>query len=250
MAKFGLIIVGDEILSGRRVDQHLPRVIAMLGERGLLLSWVKIIGDDKAVLDDTLKQSFASDDIVFSTGGIGATPDDMTREAAARALGVAVERHPEGVKILEKFASDRGRTLAEHQYKLVEFPAGAQLIHNPINTIPGFSVRDHHFVPGFPEMAWAMIEWVLDHRYPHHQDQRYKETAILIKGQYESAMAPLMEAIETKHPQVKTFCLPTMKEDVPVNEIGLKGDAAKVDLAFADLMAMVDAKAYQWEPVE
>ena len=249
MARFGLIIVGDEILSGRRIDQHLPRVIAMLGERGLLLSWVKIIGDDKAVLDDTLKQSFASGDIVFSTGGIGATPDDMTREAAARALGIAVERHPEGAKILEKFASDRGRTLAEHQYKLVEFPAGAELIHNPVNTIPGFSIRDHHFVPGFPEMAWAMIEWVLDNRYPHLHNRSYKETAILIKGQYESEMGPLMETIETKHPEVKTFCLPSMKESIPVNEIGLKGDAAKVDLAFADLKDIVKSKAYQWEAV-
>ena len=250
MAKIGLIIVGDEILSGRRVDLHLPRVIEMLGKRGLLLSWVKIVGDDKAVLDETLRQSFASGDIVFSTGGIGATPDDMTREAAARALGVPVVRHPEGAKILEKFAQARGRTLADHQYKLVEFPEGAELIDNPINTIPGFSVRDHHFVPGFPEMAWAMIEWVLDNRYSHLNDQNYKEVAILIKGQYESAMAPLMEDIEAKHMDVKTFCLPSMKGDVPVNEIGLKGEGDKVDLAFEDLKALVAANAYQWEPID
>ena len=83
--KFGLIIVGDEILSGRRQDKHLSKVIELLNDRGMELSWARLVGDDLDELVRIYKESFASGDIVFSTGGIGATPDDKTREAAAKA---------------------------------------------------------------------------------------------------------------------------------------------------------------------
>ncbi|MCS6810418.1 MAG: molybdopterin-binding protein, partial [Tepidimonas sp.] len=81
--RFGLIVVGDEILSGKRQDKHLGRVIELLQARGLTLAWAHYVGDDRAALTALLKQAFASGDIVFSTGGIGATPDDHTRQAAA-----------------------------------------------------------------------------------------------------------------------------------------------------------------------
>ena len=84
----GLIIIGDEILSGKRTDQHFPKVVSMLKQRGLQLSWAEYVGDEPARLVALLKRSFASGDIVFSFGGIGATPDDHTRQAAADALGL------------------------------------------------------------------------------------------------------------------------------------------------------------------
>src|SRR5690606_21249813 len=84
--RVGLIIVGDEILSGRRQDKHFAKIVQLLTERGLQLSWANIVGDDTEALVDTYRRSFASGDIVFSCGGIGATPDDKTRQAAAAAL--------------------------------------------------------------------------------------------------------------------------------------------------------------------
>src|SRR3954471_23049885 len=92
----GLIIIGDEILSGRRVDQHFPKVVQLLAARGLQLTWAEILADDPARITATLKRTFASDDIVFCCGGIGATPDDHTRLAAADALGLPLVLHPQG----------------------------------------------------------------------------------------------------------------------------------------------------------
>src|ERR1700731_2240411 len=99
---FGMVIVGDEILSGRRTDKHLPKVIELLSSRGLSLDWAEYIGDDRERITATLKRSFASGDIVFSTGGIGATPDDHTRQCAAAALGVPLELHPEAAELIRQ----------------------------------------------------------------------------------------------------------------------------------------------------
>src|SRR5471032_1178517 len=97
---FGMIIIGDEILSGRRTDKHLPKVIELLSARGLSLDWAEYVGDDRERITPTLKRAFASGDIVFSTGGIGATPDDHTRQCAAAALGVPLELHPEAAELI------------------------------------------------------------------------------------------------------------------------------------------------------
>ena len=93
-ASFGLIIVGDEILSGKRADKHMPKVIELLAARGLALSWVRYVGDDRERITAALRDAFASGDVVFSCGGIGATPDDHTRQCAAAALGVELALHP------------------------------------------------------------------------------------------------------------------------------------------------------------
>jgi molybdopterin-biosynthesis enzyme MoeA-like protein len=86
---FGLVIVGDEILSGKRADKHMPKVIELLGARGLQLAWAEYVGDSPERITATLRRAFASGDVVFSCGGIGATPDDHTRQCAAKALGAS-----------------------------------------------------------------------------------------------------------------------------------------------------------------
>ncbi len=87
--EFGLIIVGDEILSGKRADKHMPKVIELLSARGLSLDWADYVGDSPERITRTLARAFESNSIVFSCGGIGATPDDHTRQCAGKALGVA-----------------------------------------------------------------------------------------------------------------------------------------------------------------
>ena len=177
----GLIIIGDEILSGKRADKHMPKVIELLAARGLSLSWARYVGDDPARITADLRDAFASGDVVFSCGGIGATPDDHTRQCAAAALGVPL------VCIRRRATSiiERMRTPPREQGSLSTptrrqpcidstwrvFPAGAEIIPNPYNKIAGFAVRSGeggvYFVPGFPVMAWPMIEWVLDHHLRH-----------------------------------------------------------------------------------
>ena len=90
---FGAIIIGDELMSGKRQDKHFAKIAEMLGERGLILSWLEYLGDDRARLAATFKRTMAAGDVVFSCGGIGNTPDDHTRQAVAAALGVSLELH-------------------------------------------------------------------------------------------------------------------------------------------------------------
>ena len=106
---FGLIIIGDEILSGKRTDKHLPKVIELLAARGLQLDYAEYVGDSPERITASLKKALASGDIVFSTGGIGATPDDHTRQCAARALGVALVLHPQAEALIRERMQDIAR---------------------------------------------------------------------------------------------------------------------------------------------
>jgi molybdopterin-biosynthesis enzyme MoeA-like protein len=246
---FGLIIVGDEILSGKRADKHMAKVIELLTARGLGLSWSRYVGDDPMRITADLKHAFASGDVVFSCGGIGATPDDHTRQCAAAALGVALALHPQARELI----LDRMRDIAKeqgvpyepdrddnvHRLNMGVFPEGAQIIPNPYNKIAGFSVRDVHFVPGFPVMAWPMIEWVLDHHYPSlHGQNSQLEKSVIVFGAMEAALTPLMERIEAGFAGIKVFSLPSV--DHPEwgrhIELGVKGQGDKLVPAYAALL--------------
>jgi len=232
---FGAFVIGDEILVGKRQDKHLPWLIGALATRGLRLAWCEHLGDEPARITAALRRTFASPDIVFSFGGIGATPDDHTRRCAAEALGVGLALHPEAEREI------RGRFGGEttpQRLKMGEFPAGAQIIPNPFNRIPGFSVLDHHFVPGFPQMAWPMVEWLLDTRYRALFDsQRWAEASVIVYDLAESAIAPLMEEVNAKHPGLKAFSLPSMGEGGLRRhiELGVRGAPEEVGPAMAHL---------------
>ena len=245
----GLIVVGDEILSGKRADKHMTKVIELLAARGLALAWARYVGDERARITAALADAFAGGDLVFSTGGIGATPDDHTRQCAAAALGRELVLHPEAkALILERMrdvAREQGlpyepeRADNVHRLNMGVFPAGATLIPNPYNKIPGFSVGDVHFVPGFPVMAWPMIEWVLDARYAHlHGGGRTIERSVIVRGSMEATLTPLMEAIEARFAGVKVFSLPSV--DHPQHgrhiELGVKGEPAVVAQAWPVLL--------------
>jgi molybdopterin-biosynthesis enzyme MoeA-like protein len=259
---FGLIIIGDEILSGRRSDKHLPKVIELLGERGLRLAWAEIAGDDPARITALLQRTFAGPDIVFSCGGIGATPDDHTRQCAAAALGVPLALHPDGKLLVQERIRDTAREAGLepdlgapenlHRLKMAEFPAGAALIPNPYNRIPGFSVDHHHFVPGFPVMAWPMIAWVLDTKYSDLFDREpHVERALLVYEQAEAALTPLMERLEAAYAGVNVFSLPSVGDERTRRhiELGVKGDPELVAPAFADMCAELDRLGAEYRPV-
>ncbi len=244
--KIGLIIVGDEILSGRRTDKHLPKIVEILKQRSLSLDWVRILGDDPDDLEHCYRDSFARGDLVFSTGGIGATPDDLTREAVARARGIEMERHPEGKEILEQRAQETGRTLTPEGYRLIEFPAGSELVPNPFNGIPGFALEKHYFVPGFPQMAWPMIEWVLDTHYPDLGEHQYREYSLLVHSANESQVIPAMETIMRDYPEVKAFSLPIIGDVLRI-ELGVKGPEQQAKPALAYLKQALNDLQLQWD---
>jgi molybdopterin-biosynthesis enzyme MoeA-like protein len=255
--KVGIIIIGDEIMSGKRQDKHLPKLIELLSARGLMLSWARYVGDDRALITAALRDAFASGDLVFSCGGIGATPDDHTRQCAAAALGVELALHPQARDlILERmrdisaeqgipFEPDRPDNI--HRLNMGQFPVGAAIIPNPYNKIAGFTVQHVHFVPGFPVMAWPMMEWVLDHHYPHLQGgAREMERSVIVYGAMEASLTPLMEDIEARFAGVKVFSLPSV--DHPEYgrhiELGVKraGDPAEAYAALRSGLLQFGAK--------
>jgi molybdopterin-biosynthesis enzyme MoeA-like protein len=263
--RFGLYVIGDEILSGKRADKHLTKIIELLNARGLRLGWAHYLPDDRAAIAAALRRSFATDDVVFSCGGIGATPDDHTRQAAAEALGVPLELHPEAAALIAQRCAEmaaQGRGSADmstpenrHRLKMGEFPRGARIIPNPFNRIPGFAVARHYFVPGFPVMAWPMIEAVLDREYRDCFNRiPQAERSMLVFETPESAITPLMEEIEARFEGVKAFSLPSIgdgSDGRPARrhiELGVKGPPDLVDAAFESLQSGVQRLGVPVEP--
>lgn len=244
---FSALIIGDEILSGRRQDKHLVKLIELLGARGLRLSGARYVGDDRASLAAALRASFAGGDTMFSFGGIGATPDDNTRQAAAEALGRELALHPDAEAAIRARFGDE---TTPHQLQMGVYPVGSEIIPNPYNGIPGFSVEKHFFVPGFPVMAWPMIEWVLDTRFAdlHHRDD-YVEAAIVVWEAYEGRLVDLMEAVTADYPRATLFSLPTVAEEGQRRslELGMKGPAAEVAAAMARIKNEVSNRGYDWQ---
>ncbi len=241
--RLGLILIGDELLSGKRQDKHLANAIRLLGERGLHIDWVRIERDELERLTKVFRQSLAAGDLVFSYGGIGSTPDDVTRPAAAAAAGVSLARHREIVRLLEERFGDAAYP---NRVRMADVPEGASLIPNPSGLIPGFSIADHHFLPGFPDMAAGMLAWVLDQNYRDRQRERTVEQLTEVLDTPESELVPLMEHLIAAHPDVRLSSLPAGGRPWRI-EIGLKGTPAAVDAATAHLVAELDAAGIAWK---
>ncbi|MDN5843131.1 MAG: molybdopterin-binding protein [Alcaligenaceae bacterium] len=249
--KVRLIAVGDEILSGRRQDKHFSKLIELLAQRGMQLSEADFISDDHDDIVACLKRSFATGDIVFCCGGIGATPDDRTRQAAAQALGVGLVLHPEA----ERLIGERCREMAERgqgsadmstpenlqRLQMGVFPVGSEIVPNPYNKIPGFFIHNHTFMPGFPVMAAPMMSWTLDTRYAqwHHQIERV-EHSFLAFSLPESRITPALEALEQRWPGIKAVSLPSVGDSGhPHIDLGVKGEPVAAAEALEFLRAEV-----------
>ncbi|MDQ7016836.1 MAG: molybdopterin-binding protein [Gammaproteobacteria bacterium] len=240
---FGVVLVGDELLNGRRVDRHLAKVIKLLSERGLSLNWVRMVGDQFEGLRDCFGQTLATEDVVFSFGGIGATPDDITRQCAAAAAGVELQRHPDAQAEIE---AQFGEGAYPTRILMADVPQGSRIIPNPINRVAGFSFARHHFVPGFPNMAWPMIEWVLDHEYGHlfHQ-QKTSQRIYQLSGAFENLLVPHMERLLKLFPAVSLSSLPNTEERRQI-EFSLKGTHAEVEKAGAWIEPIFDQLQIRW----
>ena len=243
----GAIIIGDEIIRGKREDKHFAKLIEILRARGMRLDWCNYLGDRPDLITATLRRTMASGDIVFTFGGIGATPDDHTRHCAADAAGVELALHPDAE------AAIRSRTdmqITPQRLKMGEFPRGARIIPNPYNRIPGFSLVDHHFVPGFPVMAWPMVEWVLDQGYAHlfHRTPE-AEASVIVYDLAESIVTPLMIEVEQRYRGLKSFSLPSMGEAGVRRhiELGVRGAPEEVTPAIEQMKLGVVALGGRWE---
>lgn len=242
--KFRAIVIGDEIMSGRRQDKHMAKVIEILGARGLRLFSCEFIGDDSAQIVATLRRTFADDDIVFVFGGLGATPDDLTRECAAKAGAVALIRHPEAAtEIVARF----GDEAYPHRVAMADLPAGSAIIPNPVNRVPGFSFKNHHFLPGFPEMAWPMLIWVLDTIYPTPGNVVHEVEMAIRVNATENKLMKVMQELVADFPDLKLFSLPSIERRAV--ELGFKGKREMVELAMEKMKKEITELGCEWEEV-
>ncbi len=243
-SSIGLILIGDELLSGKRRDAHLANAARIAAERGMDIEWVRIEHDDLARLTDVFRETLSGDLIAFSYGGIGATPDDVTRAAAAAAAGVPLVRHPEIAAALEK---RYGEEAHPYRIRMAEIPEGAGLIPNPPYLVPGFYLQDLHFLPGFPDMAAGMLTRTLDERYKDLHRTRPVEQLMEIEGVPESELVPHMDRILAGFPGLRLSSLPAADARGSwLVEIGLKGPPAEVDAAIKQLQGELDERGATW----
>lgn len=223
----GLLIIGDELLLGRRVDKHFPWALAYFSAIGVDLRWVNYIGDNEALLIETFRAIRARGEVCFCFGGIGATPDDLTRQAMAAAHGLTLVRHPEAVRMIE---DQFGREAYPNRVLMAELPEGADLIPNAFNNIPGFSLGTIFCLPGFPEMAWPMLEWVVTTRFKTSVGPRLRFAAMAVTDVRESELVGLLADAQRRFADVKVSSLPRFPQDGRwLVEIGVRGPGQSVD---------------------
>ena len=243
-SRFGLVVIGNEVLDGRRNDAHFGAIQAILGEHGSELAWSLMLPDDTVVLTAQLRWAFARPEPFFSCGGIGGTPDDLTRGCAAAALGVGTELHAEGLAMLRpRFGGD----LTEARCRMVDFPAGSSLIPNPVNNVPGFSIAHGYFVPGFPSMAHPMVRWVLDELFPRGEPKA--RASLELSRAKEADLVYIMEQFILTHPALGFSSLPRFARGGAVVELGLSGRPADVEAGILDLKRRLDEEGVAWRDV-
>lgn len=235
------LIIGDEILSGKRKDKHLSILINKLNDKNLSLNGASYIGDNEVDIIKIIKEN--KNNILFSFGGIGATPDDKTRHAAAKAHDLELHRHEEAKALIEK---QFGEEAYPNRILMADLPKHVKLIPNEINNIPGFSIDHHHFMPGFPEMAWPMIDWILKNYYGLLMAQKkIFDQSIWIDDRSESTLIGLMNKIEQKFQHINIYSLPKMTPKKTI-EFGIKGDENEVTKAMIFLKNFLDENKIKW----
>ncbi|WP_348946273.1 molybdopterin-binding protein [Chitinibacter sp. FCG-7] len=244
MAQFQVFIIGDEILSGRRQDQHFAVALKTLQQHGHQLAGVRYLPDVPAVIERAFRETLHDGANVISFGGIGATPDDHTRLALAQAANVDLQRHPEAAALIEqRFGADA----FPYRIQMADFPAGSSLIPNPVNQVAGAFFRQHALLPGFPSMAWPMLEWVLTTHYtdgiaPHI-------CSIIVPDAKEGELVGVMQALLDAHPGIGFSSLPSYgnaRHATPHIEFSTSGEPTSAQAAMALLQAQLDALGIRW----
>jgi molybdopterin-biosynthesis enzyme MoeA-like protein len=242
--RIGVLVIGDEILTGRRQDKHFNNSLQALARRGRRLWWARFIGDDATLLTQQLREVRASGDICFSFGGIGATPDDLTRQCMAYAHDVPLVRHPQAKAEIEaKF----GESAYPNRILMADLPEGSRTIPNPVSRVPGFSLGHIHCMPGFPNMALPMMEWVLDTHYAQLPRDYPVHASLVVHNVPESVLIPWMNEFVARHPELKLFSLPrTNDAGQPEIELGVAGTGDAPQAALQEIRQMLQTQGHRY----
>ncbi|MBV8973299.1 MAG: competence/damage-inducible protein A [Sphingomonadaceae bacterium] len=200
-----LVVIGDEILSGRTQDANLAYLAKWLGLQGIRLKEARVVADDTAAIVDAVNALRAAHDYLFTTGGIGPTHDDITVDAIAAAFGVEVVHHPDAVRVLTDYYGDR---LTDARLRMARVPAGAELIANARTKAPGIRIGNVFIMAGVPAITQSMLE-ALDGQLP---GGRPVLSATVAAWTAESRVAATLAAVEKAHPGVQIGSYPFWRD--------------------------------------
>ena len=202
-----LVVIGDEILSGRTEDRNVAQVATFLNRQGIRLAEVRIVPDDELSIGEAVNALRVAHDYLFTTGGIGPTHDDITVDSIAAALGVPVVVHPQARGILEDYYRDRGG-VSDARLRMARVPEGAELIPNPVSGAPGVRVGNIYILAGVPHIAANMLE-ALDGAL---EGGRPMVSVTLGAFAAESEVADLLRETEAAHQGVAIGSYPFFKD--------------------------------------
>ena len=240
-----LVVIGDEILSGRTQDKNIAQVATWLNEQGIRLGAVRVVPDDSAAIGAAVNALRGAHDYLFTTGGIGPTHDDITVDAIAAAFGVPVIVHPEARKILEDYFSERGVELTEARLRMARTPEGAELLANPNSGAPGIKMDNVYIMAGVPSITASMLQALAGKL----EGGRPMVSVTVGARAAESDVADLLRETEEAHPGVTIGSYPFFRDGGHgSNFVGRSEDAELARETGEELTRLLREAGY--EPVE
>ncbi len=232
-----MLLIGNELLSGRTVDANLAHLATRLGTRGIRVVETRTVADDPEAIVRAVNELRAANDLVFTTGGIGPTHDDITADCIARAFGVPIDVDAEARRILAAFCEERGVELNADRLRMARVPNGATLIENTVSAAPGFRIGNVLVMAGVPKIMQAMLESVLP---TLPQGPVTNSVSVVVLGLGEGDIAGALRALQARHPAVDIGSYPGRIDGRSRIELVARGtDSAALDAVRAELEALV-----------
>lgn len=232
-----MIVIGDEILSGRTQDKNVSYVATEIGNIGIQLKEVRVIPDDEDEIIEAVNLLRGKFDYVFTSGGIGPTHDDITADSIAAAFGVDIGYHPEAMEILTKHYETTGIEFNEARKRMARIPEGASLVNNPVSKAPGFRIENVFVMAGVPVIMQAMIQSILPELTGGAKMQSRSLGVSLPEGKVANDLGKLQE----KYPEVSMGSYPFFKQgNVGTNLVLRSVEEDKLEAAYEELKAILD----------
>ena len=236
-----LVVIGDEILSGRTQDRNVAQLAAWLNVQGIRLAEVRIVPDVEDAIVEAVNELRARNDYLFTTGGIGPTHDDITVDAVARALGVAVVVHPRARAVLEDYYATRGG-LTDARLRMARVPEGADLIENRMSGAPGMHIANVYVMAGVPHIAAQMLDALTGTL----RGGRPVVSATIGGWVAESEVADILRDTQRAHAGVAIGSYPFFRDGrVGANFVVRSPDGAAVEACVADLARRLAARGHE-----
>ncbi len=232
-----LILIGNEILSGRTQDKNLAFIAKGLNELGVQMREVRVIPDIRKTIVDTLNECRAAFDYIFTTGGIGPTHDDITSECVAEAFGVGMYRDPDTVELMTRRTKERGQEMNEARLRMATFPEGSELLKNEISAAPGYRIENVFVMAGVPHIMQAMFQEAKQHLTGGHR--------MLARGLVvdlgEGTIAEGLALVQARSRDIDIGSYPQMRQQVGFRvSVVLRGpDGDVLDRAHTEIMQIM-----------